>query len=200
MNGSADFSVWFWGVRSSIACPGPETARFGGNTSCVEVRYGDSHIILDAGTGIRPLGDSLDADAVQNADILLSHTHIDHIVGLPLFAPAYRAGNSLRLWAGHLAPPTSLRDALCAVMSRLSTTATTAEPDTTSGRIEPMSAMNGLSAVASLSSRSRIRAARKACRHTSSKPSRDEVSAMRAPAPLRVSCIQPASRSRRVEK
>lgn len=116
MNASSPFSVRFWGVRGSIACPGPETVRYGGNTSCVEVRVGDSHIILDAGTGIRPLGNRLAREGTVNADILLSHTHLDHIVGLPFFAPAYAADNEFRLWAGHLPASMALEEALCAMM------------------------------------------------------------------------------------
>ena len=108
---ASDIEVQFWGVRGSIACPDPELARYGGNTSCVEVRCGDSLLILDAGTGLRGLGRSLVAggEAVR-ADILLSHCHIDHIIGLPFFAPCHIPTTSLRLWAGHLSPlATALR-------------------------------------------------------------------------------------------
>jgi phosphoribosyl 1,2-cyclic phosphodiesterase len=108
---ASDMEVQFWGVRGSIACPDPELARYGGNTSCVEVRCGDSLLILDAGTGLRGLGRSLVAggEAVR-ANILLSHCHIDHIIGLPFFAPCHIPTTSLRLWAGHLSPlATALR-------------------------------------------------------------------------------------------
>ena len=77
------FTVTFRGVRGSIACPGPKTARYGGNTPCVEVRCGGRLIIFDGGTGIRELGDELVAQGQPlDADIFLSHTHIDHIGGL----------------------------------------------------------------------------------------------------------------------
>jgi phosphoribosyl 1,2-cyclic phosphodiesterase len=114
----SDMEVRFWGVRGSIACPGPELARYGGNTSCVEVRCGDSLLILDAGTGLRGLGRSLVAagEAVR-ANILLSHCHIDHIIGLPFFAPCHIPTTSLRLWAGHLSPCTTLATALRQMMS-----------------------------------------------------------------------------------
>lgn len=94
----------FWGVRGSIASPGPETVRYGANTACVELRCGDHLVICDAGTGLRPLGQALVAagQAVE-ADLLCSHTHVDHICGFPFFAPIYLAGNRFRIWAGHAA-------------------------------------------------------------------------------------------------
>lgn len=93
--------VRFWGVRGSIAAAGPETAQVGGNTSCVEVRAGDGAdetlIILDAGTGLRRLGESLRAPLA--AHLFLSHLHWDHIQGFPFFGPAYAPGNRIRLYA-----------------------------------------------------------------------------------------------------
>ncbi|MBI3205715.1 MAG: MBL fold metallo-hydrolase [Myxococcales bacterium] len=83
------FSIRFWGVRGSIAAPGPETAAVGGNTSCVEVTCGASRFILDSGTGIRSLGDSLMKQGPVEATLLLSHHHWDHIQGLPFFTPIY---------------------------------------------------------------------------------------------------------------
>jgi phosphoribosyl 1,2-cyclic phosphodiesterase len=88
--------VTFWGVRGSIPTPGPETVRIGGNTSCIEVRTPDGDLlILDAGTGIRPLGMSLQTRYPDRVigHIFLSHTHWDHIQGLPFFTPARRRGN-----------------------------------------------------------------------------------------------------------
>jgi phosphoribosyl 1,2-cyclic phosphodiesterase len=111
-------SVRFWGVRGSLACPGPDTARYGGNTSCVEVRCGDHVLIFDAGTGIRPLGHTL-AKSSPNADvdIFISHCHIDHLVGLPFFAPLFVKQQVVRVWAGHLQPKCSLHDAVRKLMS-----------------------------------------------------------------------------------
>ena len=111
-----DFMVRFWGVRGSIACPGPETVRYGGNTSCLEVRCGDRLLILDAGTGLRRLGMALMEEGHVDADILFTHTHFDHIAGLPFFAPLFVPENSFRLWAGHLAPEQDIETVLCEMM------------------------------------------------------------------------------------
>lgn len=113
MTADSDFSVRFWGVRGSIPCPGPDTVRYGGNTSCVEVRCGGDTVILDAGTGIRELGNAIMKNGPVDTDILLTHTHFDHIVGLPFFAPLYSADNAVRLWAGHLLPDHNLEGVLC---------------------------------------------------------------------------------------
>lgn len=90
----------FWGVRGSIATPGQSTVRYGGNTACVEVRTGGQIIILDAGTGLRPLGRALTRefkDEPLQLHILLSHTHWDHIQGLPFFQPLYRPHNRIKI-------------------------------------------------------------------------------------------------------
>lgn len=106
----------FWGVRGSIASPGPRTVRYGGNTSCLEVRCGGRLLIFDAGTGLRGLGETLQPDGPVHADLYLTHTHFDHICGLPFFAPLYAAGNRIRLSAGHLQPENHLRNVLVEMM------------------------------------------------------------------------------------
>lgn len=96
--------VRFRGVRGSIPSPGHKTARYGGNTSCIELRILDQILILDAGSGLRELGsDLLEEFPSQRirADILISHTHWDHIQGLPFFVPVYSPRNRIRLFAGH---------------------------------------------------------------------------------------------------
>ena len=111
-----EFHLRFWGVRGSIACPGDAYVRYGGNTSSVEVRCGGHLFILDGGTGLRELGRDLLHGPALDADILLSHTHLDHIIGVPFFRPLYQARNRFRLWAGHLLPDGNLMDALCKMM------------------------------------------------------------------------------------
>jgi phosphoribosyl 1,2-cyclic phosphodiesterase len=91
--------VRFWGVRGSIPTPGPTTLRYGGNTPCVEVRAGDTLVILDAGSGIRELGNALAAAGEPiTAHLLISHTHWDHVQGFPFFVPAYTPGNMLHIY------------------------------------------------------------------------------------------------------
>ena len=100
--GTASFFVRFWGTRGSIATPGPKTVRYGGNTSCTEVRFGDQILIFDAGTGIRELGDSLlrefRAQPIR-ASLFVGHTHWDHIQGWPFFLPAYIPSNEFSLYS-----------------------------------------------------------------------------------------------------
>ena len=93
--------VRFWGTRGSIATPGPETAGYGGNTSCVEVRAGDEVLIFDAGTGIRPLGLALMEEFGTRpftVHLFISHAHWDHIQGFPFFTPAYAVTVKLNVY------------------------------------------------------------------------------------------------------
>ena len=96
--------IKFWGVRGSIACPGPETVKFGGNTSCLELRFGENErlIIIDSGTGIRPLGDYLlQKDLPKgpiDTEIFITHTHWDHVIGFPFFSPIYKLGTKLKIY------------------------------------------------------------------------------------------------------
>ncbi len=117
MTTDADFLIRFWGVRGSIACGGPDYAVYGGNTSCLEMRVGGHVLIFDGGTGIRPLGEALTAEGALTSAIYLSHTHFDHICGLPFFGPLFDPKNHFDIWSGHLAPPLSTRDAVASLMS-----------------------------------------------------------------------------------
>lgn len=89
--------IRFWGVRGSIATPGKETVRYGGDTSCIEIRCGKEIIILDAGSGIRKLGNKIIKEDPQHISILFSHFHWDHIQGFPFFAPVFNKEYSITL-------------------------------------------------------------------------------------------------------
>ena len=108
--------VTLWGTRGSVASSGPETVEYGGNTSCVELRGDDGTlIVLDAGTGIRRLGQAIDP-AVERIDLLLSHLHMDHIQGLGFFAPLFRSDLAVHIW-GPASATESLRARLIRYLS-----------------------------------------------------------------------------------
>lgn len=92
--------IKMWGVRGSIPTPGPTTVEFGGNTSCYEVRAGDTLLILDGGTGLRLLGQELVRELPIEAWMFFSHVHWDHIQGFPFFTPAFVRGNVIHLYGG----------------------------------------------------------------------------------------------------
>jgi phosphoribosyl 1,2-cyclic phosphodiesterase len=95
--------VRFWGVRGSLPTPGRKTVRYGGNTACVEVRLDERRVILDAGSGLVEFVAATAAEpGPVNTDLLLSHTHYDHICGLPFYTPLFRPNNEIRIWAGRL--------------------------------------------------------------------------------------------------
>lgn len=108
-----DFFIKFWGVRGSLPVPGPQTVEFGGNTACVEIRCGSHLIIIDAGSGIKALGHLLAEEEGQDIDLFLSHSHFDHISGLPFFAPLYNKGWTVNIWSSHLEGSSSTKEMIC---------------------------------------------------------------------------------------
>lgn len=92
------FRTTFWGVRGSVPSPGARTAEIGGNTSCVEVRCGETLLIFDGGTGLRLLGGELTPEMPLTAHLFFSHVHWDHIQGFPFFAPAFVEGNTIHMY------------------------------------------------------------------------------------------------------
>lgn len=99
----SSLSVRFWGTRGSLPRPGPDFLRYGGNTTCVEVRLGNRLFLIDAGSGIEAAGRALLASRPLDFDILLSHLHHDHIVGLPFFPAALDKDCTIRTHCGNLA-------------------------------------------------------------------------------------------------
>ena len=97
------FRVHFWGTRGSVPVSGSQYARFGGNTSCVEMQCGNHTLIFDAGSGFRPCGMAMLGSGVSDVDLFFTHSHYDHIIGLPFFKPMYYPNLRLTAWSGHLA-------------------------------------------------------------------------------------------------
>ena len=106
-----------WGCRGSLAAPGPETIRYGGNTSCVEVRASDGQVlVLDAGTGMRPLGVVMAEEDDAPVHVLLTHLHMDHLQGLGFFRPLYQPGREIHIW-GPASPVQPLSERIATYLS-----------------------------------------------------------------------------------
>ena len=109
--------VRVWGCRGSVAAPGPDTMRYGGNTSCVEVRGENGEaVILDAGTGMRPLGVQMVHEGVKLVHVFLTHLHMDHLQGLGFFRPLFSPDVEVHVW-GPPSPVQPLSDRIATYMS-----------------------------------------------------------------------------------
>ncbi|WP_082529295.1 MBL fold metallo-hydrolase [Aurantimonas sp. Leaf443] len=104
------FSLRVWGARGSVSAPATDNCRFGSDTSCIEVRAGGRVVLLDAGTGIIPCGRRLKGEGVETFDVLLTHCHFDHVMGLPFMPLLYADGVSARIHAGHFLDNTTCRN------------------------------------------------------------------------------------------
>ena len=98
--GKAKFQVRYWGVRASIPTPGAGTVRYGGNTTCIEIRCDDTRLLIDSGTGVREFGDLMMAEkqGPMAITVVYSHLHMDHIQGLPFFSPIYESDTSFKAY------------------------------------------------------------------------------------------------------
>ncbi|HEY9642586.1 MAG TPA: MBL fold metallo-hydrolase [Coleofasciculaceae cyanobacterium] len=114
----SEFTVKFWGVRGSIPTSGIETARFGGNTPCVEMQVGGKRLVFDGGTGLRVLGKHLLCEMPVQAHIFFTHTHWDRIQGFPFFAPAFIEGNQFDVYGAIGANGASIKQRLSDQMLR----------------------------------------------------------------------------------
>ena len=100
--GQPEVTVRFWGARGSIPVSGDRTAKFGGDTSCVEIRHAGHILLMDAGSGLRSAGETLLAEGAKQYHLFLSHWHYDHVIGLPFFRPLMLPDVKCVLWAPNL--------------------------------------------------------------------------------------------------
>jgi len=106
-----------WGCRGSVAAPGPDTVKYGGNTSCIEVRLASGQaLVLDAGTGMRPLGVSMQEDLPVELHVMLTHLHLDHLQGLGFFRPLFAPGLDIHIW-GPTSPVQHLSERIAMYLS-----------------------------------------------------------------------------------
>ncbi|MCW6036335.1 MBL fold metallo-hydrolase [Spirulina subsalsa FACHB-351] len=113
---AVSFDVQFWGVRNQIATPGKDTVRYGGNTSCVEMRIGEARLIFDGGTGLRALGNSLLSQMPVEAHMFFTHCHWDRIQGFPFFVPAFIPINHFHIYGAEASNGSTFKQRLSGQM------------------------------------------------------------------------------------
>jgi phosphoribosyl 1,2-cyclic phosphodiesterase len=111
-----NFTVKFWGARGSIPVSGADFSRYGGDSSCVEMRCGDHLLMFDAGSGLKRAGIEIEQEGLKRLDMFFSHCHWDHIFGIPFFMPFYRGSMKIRIWSGHLAGVMTTHDMISGIM------------------------------------------------------------------------------------
>lgn len=116
---ASEFTVAFWGVRGSLASPGRDFQRTGGNTICASATCGERLVIFDAGTGIRELGSRLLAqNKIRRIDLMMTHVHYDHIEGIPFFGPFFSPDFTINVWLGHIDGAATTEAAIRGLMRR----------------------------------------------------------------------------------
>lgn len=110
------FQLKLWGTRGGLSVCGPQFQKFGGNTTCMEMRCGDDVIMFDAGSGALAAGHALAAEGCKDLTLYFTHTHYDHIIGLPFFKPMYCNQSRLKLWSGHMGSAMTTRQMLSEFM------------------------------------------------------------------------------------
>ncbi len=113
---TVDFFIQFWGVRGKISSPGKDTIRYGGNTSCVEMRVGKKRLIFDGGTGLRVLGNKLLSQMPVEAHLFFTNCHWDNIQGFPFFTPAFIPGNCFHIYGAAASNGSSMEQRLARQM------------------------------------------------------------------------------------
>ena len=112
----ADFVVQFWGVRGKVSTPGKQTIRYGGNTSCVEMRVGSKRLVFDGGSGLRVLGNNLLAQMPMAVHIFFTNCHWDSIQGFPFFTPGFIPGNCFHIYGAEASNGASMEQRLSCQM------------------------------------------------------------------------------------